>query len=99
MARNILGQPGTTTCPDTNALGTGPWFYRVGVGNRLTLRHEIPLNLAPVLFGVIFCDFSLDVEECAIQPIIDGFERELAVRALCDRMANRTPWESLLKGK
>jgi len=32
MATAILGQPGTTTYIDTNAIGAGPWFYRVGVG-------------------------------------------------------------------
>jgi len=30
---NIPGQVGMTTCTDTNAIGVGPWFYRVGVSN------------------------------------------------------------------
>ena len=31
LATNLSGQPGTTTYTDTNAVGAGPWFYRVGV--------------------------------------------------------------------
>ena len=33
LAIGIPGQPGTTTYTDTNAVGPGPSFYRVGVGN------------------------------------------------------------------
>jgi hypothetical protein len=31
LAVNLAGQPGTTTYMDTNAVGSGPFFYRVGV--------------------------------------------------------------------
>ena len=32
VANTIVGQVGTTTYTDTNAIGPGPFFYRVGVG-------------------------------------------------------------------
>ena len=31
LATNVSGQSGTTTYTDTNAIGAGPWFYRVGL--------------------------------------------------------------------
>jgi hypothetical protein len=31
LATNLPGQPGTTTYTDTNAVGAGPFFYRVGL--------------------------------------------------------------------
>jgi hypothetical protein len=34
LATSIPGQPGMTTYTDTNAIGVGPWFYRVGVSAR-----------------------------------------------------------------
>ncbi len=33
LQTNISGQPGTTTYTDTSAVGSGPFFYRIGVGN------------------------------------------------------------------
>jgi hypothetical protein len=31
LATNVPGLPGTTTFTDTNAIGSGPFFYRIGV--------------------------------------------------------------------
>jgi hypothetical protein len=33
LQSNIIGQTSTTTYTDTNAVGSAPVFYRVGVGN------------------------------------------------------------------
>jgi hypothetical protein len=33
LATNIYAQSGITSYTDTNAVGAGPFFYRVGVGN------------------------------------------------------------------
>ena len=33
VATNLPGQLGTTTYTDTNTIGMGPFFYRVGVGD------------------------------------------------------------------
>src|SRR5262249_26167151 len=33
LATNLVGQTSTTTYTDTNAVGSGPFFYRVGVSN------------------------------------------------------------------
>jgi hypothetical protein len=32
LATSLPGQPGTTSFTDTNTVGVGPFFYRVGVG-------------------------------------------------------------------
>jgi hypothetical protein len=33
LVTNLMGQSGTTTYTDTNIVGNGPFFYRVGVGD------------------------------------------------------------------
>jgi hypothetical protein len=43
LASHIAGQPGTTSYTDTNAVGRGPFFYRVGVEDFSTPSSVIPL--------------------------------------------------------
>jgi hypothetical protein len=35
LVTNLPGQAGTTTYTDTNVVGAGPCFYRIGVGGNL----------------------------------------------------------------